>query len=70
MMEKDKNNVVYLSGKRPPLSMEEFKDRLFDSINEGAFLPVSDIRVFDQENRMEVVLPNREVYEITVRKRK
>lgn len=68
-MEKDKNNVIYLPGMRPPLSMEEFKDRLFDSINEGGFLPVSDIRVFDREDRMEITLLNREVYEIMVRKK-
>lgn len=69
VMEKDKNNVIFLSEVRSPLSLEEFKDRLFDSINEGGFLPVSDIRTFDRENRMEIVLANREVYEILVRKK-
>lgn len=64
-MEKDKNNVISLL----PLSLEEFKDRLFDSINEGRFLPILDIRTFDRENRMEIVLVNKEVYEISIRKK-
>lgn len=68
-MKEDKSNVIYLFKKRPPLSLDEFKDRLFDSINESGFLPVSDIRVFDQENRIEVTLLNQETYEIIVRKK-
>lgn len=57
-----------MTGRCLPLSLEEFKDRLFDAINEGGFLPVSDIRIYDRENRMEVILCNQEVYEITVKK--
>lgn len=68
-MKKDKNNVIYLSKKCPSLSLAEFKDRLFDSINEGGFLPISDIQVFDQENKIEVTLLDKQIYEIIVRKK-
>lgn len=68
-MKDDKNNIIYLFKKRPPLSLDEFKDRLFDSINESGFLPISDIRVFDQENKIEVTLLNQETYEIIVKKK-
>lgn len=62
----EKNNVISLL----PLSLEEFKDRLFDSINEGRFLPILDIRTFDRENRMEIILINKEIFEISIRKKK
>lgn len=70
IVKKDKNNLIYLFKKRPPLSLDEFKDGLFDSINESNFLPVSDIKVFDRENRIEVTLLNQETYEILIRKKK
>ncbi len=65
----EKDNVIYLSGKRPPLSLEEFKDRLFDIINEGDYFPVLDMKVFDRENKLEVTLLNRDIYEIIVQKK-
>lgn len=70
IVKEDKDNVIYLFKKRPPLSLDEFKDGLFDSINESKFLPVSDIKVFDRENRIEVTLLNQETYEILIRKKK
>ena len=63
------DNIIYLSGKRPPLSLEDFKDRLFDMINEGDYFPVLDIRVFDRENKLEVTLSNQDIYEILVQKK-
>ena len=65
----EKDNVIYLSGKRPPLSLEEFKDRLFDIINEGDYFPVLDMKMFDRENKLEVTLLNRDIYEIIVQKK-
>ncbi len=61
-------NVIYLSGKHPEISLEEFKDRMFDAINESGFLPVVDIRTIDRENRMEVTLSGGEIFKITVQK--
>ncbi len=61
IVKEDKDNVIYLFKKRPPLSLDEFKDGLFDSINESKF---------DRENRIEVTLLNQETYEILIRKKK
>lgn len=47
------------------MELNEFKDRLFDLINESSDLPVSDIAVNDRENTIKVYLQDHSVFTIT-----
>lgn len=46
------------------MDLNEFKDRLFDLINESSDLLVSDITVNDRENTIKVYLQDHSVFTI------
>lgn len=46
------------------MDLNEFKDRLFDLINESSDLLVSDIAVNDRENTIKVYLQDHSVFTI------
>lgn len=46
------------------MELNEFKDRLFDLINESSDLPVSDIAVNDREKTIKVYLQDHSVFTI------
>ena len=47
------------------MTHEEFKDRLFDVLNETELLPIADIEVNDRENYFKVVLTDGSEFIIT-----
>lgn len=47
------------------MSLNEFKDRLFDILNETDNLPIADIMVNDAENTMKIYLEDGTVSTIT-----
>lgn len=49
------------------MEFTEFKDRIFDLINECDQFDVKDIRTFDRENRYVVEMKNGRTFEIALR---
>ncbi len=54
-----------LGDKRKIMKLDEFKDRLFDVINETDNLPIADIMVNDSENQIKVLLDDHTAFTIT-----
>ena len=49
------------------MDFTEFKDRIFDLINECGQFDIKDIQIFDRENRYIVEMENGRTYEIVLR---
>lgn len=49
------------------MSLNDFKDILFDLINESDALRIAEIRTFDKEDRFEIVSSDGTVIEISCR---
>lgn len=49
------------------MTLNEFKDYLFDAINESPLLPLRDIRSIDRENRLILTMWDESEFEITCR---
>lgn len=62
-MDKTSKNCVNKRGWG--MSLNEFKDRLFDILNETDNLPIADIMVNDAENTMKIYLEDGTVSTIT-----
>ncbi len=48
--------LVHFKNEDAQMTHEEFKDRLFDVLNETDLLPIADIETNDRENILKVVL--------------
>ncbi len=49
------------------MSLNDFKDVLFDLINESDALRITEIRTFDKEDRLEIVFSDGTVIEVSCR---
>lgn len=54
-----------LGDKRKIMKLDEFKDRLFDVINETDNLPIADIMTNDKENQIKVLLDDHTAFTVT-----
>jgi len=55
-------------GANDKMELNEFKDRLFDIINETNNLPISDIVMDDNRNLMKIYLSDGTLFTITCKK--
>ena len=51
------------------MTLDYFKDHLFDLINESDLLDIQDILCFEEENRMEVILTDGSIFSVSVKQR-
>lgn len=49
------------------MTLDDFKDVLFDLINESDALHIAEIRTYDKENRFEIVTSDGAVFEVSCR---
>lgn len=57
-------------GTKIEMDLNQFKDYLFDAINESNLLPLRDIQSFDRENRFVLTMWDESEFEIICRQNK